>query len=225
MWEWGILRTVNSRQTKNWLNSVCAYIHMNIVLPSNVREAKQPTDSNKWMFVLWKECLFKGTALSLSVCAGSFMIMPCSSPLSLPFSFIFFLCLWVSCMCALPQGKIRHELCKQALQSCFTLQTVKWNNWLLCSDSVVDGDSALVKYHYHSQTHNLSLSTTFPFSSFCLFCQLCISSYSVSSFFALLPPFLAPLTEDRWVNNTAWKRDTVSPEASFHGSKIAETHR
>lgn len=190
-------------------------------------------DKQSNLLTLTSECLcFEKSACSRvqhsayqGVLVALWLCLALHLSLSLPFSFIFFLCLWVSCMCALPQGKIRHELCKQALQSCFTLQTVKWNNWLLCSDSVVDGDSALVKYHYHSQTHNLSLSTTFLFSSFCLFCQLCISSYSVSSFFALLPPFLAPLTEDRWVNNTAWKRDTVSPEASFHGSKIAETHR
>lgn len=106
--------------------------------------------------------------------------------LSLPTFLFHFLPLFVSvCMCALPEGKIRHELCKQALQSCFTLQTFKWNNWLLCSDRGEDGDSVLVKYHYYSQTHNLSLSASFPFSIFLfilsvvyhiLFCVLILCS-------------------------------------------------
>lgn len=76
---------------------------------------KQLADRNVWMFVSWKEHFFKGAALSLSVFAGSSMIMLFSSlSLYLSLSFPFFsLSLSVH---VLPEGEIRHEVWEQALQ-------------------------------------------------------------------------------------------------------------
>lgn len=110
MWEWGLERVVNGKQTRTRVY----FCHLTL--------ERQLTDYNVWMFVYWKECVSKGMALRLSVFAGSFMIMLFSSSLSL---FLFpFLCVCL-CVCVrtLPEGKIRHELGKQALQSWSVLQT------------------------------------------------------------------------------------------------------
>lgn len=142
----------------------------------------------------WKECFFKGTALSLSVFAANSMIMLLSSTLSpyLSLSLSHCLCVWV---CVLPPGKIRHESWKQALQSYSTLQIDERNNCLFYGDREVEVD--LVSIWNINTTHNLWLSPTFPVFILCVYTIHWVSSYlllfSISPL-ALLPPFLAVLT-------------------------------
>lgn len=122
---------------------------------------KQLTDCDAWMLVYWEESFFKDTALSLSVFAGSSVIMPF---LHLSHSaFLFpFLCV---CVCVLPEGKIRHEPWKQALQS-----------WPTLVADYLEIDKAPVRCYYHLLTHKLALFIIFPFSTFLLiWSSVCLS--------------------------------------------------
>lgn len=74
---------------------------------------KRLTGCDAWMSLYWEESFFKDTALSLSVFAGSSVIIHSLHLSHSAFLFPF--------LCVLPEGKIRHEPWKQALQSWPTL--------------------------------------------------------------------------------------------------------
>lgn len=186
---------------------------------------KQFADHNVWMMVYWKKHFFKGATLSLSGCAGSSMIMAFSSAVSLYLSLSFSLCACLRVCASWGQDQA------WALKAGSPKLYCPADSWVeQLPFFFLNGDRGVEveRVKYHSLTHSLWLSTTFPFSIFSVHPVSCVclsnSSYFVSPF-AHIAPFLALLAEDRWVNNKARKRDTVSPEASFRRSVIVERYR